>query len=466
MEKQKKNLMKKHVFFWLVLVLIISSCATIKPSTPKVSSDIITALPIAVSNINIPIELDLSPYFNIAEKMAPIQYEGAESPCEGLRYYYQFLRSPFKISGNKDEINLFFEGKYKIKGSYCAQCLKENCLLPSPSFSCGFDESLRRINIGYSSKIKILPNYHLYTSTTLLKAEAIDKCKIGFINYDITDKLIKEVRVQLDLIGKNVDAQIRSYDLKPYVLNIWNKLTEIQKVETYGYLSLNPLSLSVSNINMNGLKMNLILGLSCKPFFSLNQLKSRPIELPSLTNTLPQKGFNVYADLLLNYKDINELLANKLSGKVIEIKRKKIIIKTIHLTGIGNSKILLQLDFSGTKKGVVYLIGTPYLDTIKNTLSIPDLTFELKSKNVLIKTASWLLNERLTEKIKTAAVFDVNTLVTQNKSSIQQQLNRRINENIEMNGMVDRMSLSKIFTSTDALFLRVLFTGEVGLKIK
>ena len=455
--------------FKSIIVLIgtsfLYSCASIKPEAPSVLKDLITPPPSVVSNLNIPVEIDLNPYFLLAEKAVPAQYEGSENPCEGLRYYYQFIRSPFNISGNKDNINLSFEGRYKIKGSYCAKCLKENCLLPSPIFSCGFDEPLRRIEIGYSSKIKLLPNYHLSTTTSLVKADAVDPCKVGFINFDITDKLLKEVKVQLDVLGKNVDSQVQSYNLKPYVTGFWNKLFEVQKVDEYGYLNLNPSAVSVSNINMTGTKLKLSLGLSCRPVFSIGYLPSQPTSLPNLSNNLQPNGFSVYTDLIANYTDLNLLLNKNLSGKEFELKGKKIIINTVEITGIGSSKIAVKLDFKGSKKGVVYLVGTPSFDSVKNTITIPDLTFELKSRNILLKMANWLLNDQLTEKIKSVAVFDMNSILNQTKTSIQAQLNRKLTDNITMYGKVDAMSLKSIMTNSESLFLRVLSSGEIGVKV-
>ena len=457
--------MKFNSLIVLIGLSFLYSCASIKPDAPSVSKDLIAPPPSVVSNLNIPVEVDLNPYFLLAEKAVPAQYEGSENPCEGLRYYYQFIRSPFNISGNKDNINLSFEGKYKIKGSYCAKCLKENCLLPSPIFSCGFDESLRRIEIGYSSKIKLLPNYHLSTITTLVKANPIDPCKVGFINFDITDKLLKEVKVQLDVLGKNVDSQVQAYNLKPYVIGFWNKLFEVQKVDEYGYLNLNPSAVSVSNINMTGSKLKLSLGLTCKPVFSVGYLPPQPTALPDLSYKIQPNGFSVYTDLIANYTDLNLLLNKKLSGKEFDLKGKKIIVNSVEISGIGSSKISIKLDFKGSKKGVVYLVGTPRFDTVKNTIAIPDLSFELKSRNILLKMANWLLNDKLTEKIKSAAVFDMNSIMGQAKTSIQNQLNRKLTDNIQMYGTVDSMSLKNIITNSESLFLRVLSIGEIGVKV-
>ena len=458
--------MKRFLIPLIIIIGFCSSCASIKTAAPSITEETLNPPPAITSNINIPTEIDLAPYFKTAETSTPAQYEGSDNPCEGLRYSYQFLRSPFNIYGNKDVVNVSFDGKYKIKGSFCAKCFSETCLLPTPTFSCGFGEPLRKIEIGYSSKIKLLPNYHLSSLTTLTKANAVDKCKISFANIDITDRLMKEIKSQLEIIGKDIDKEMAAYDLKPYVKDIWNQLFEVQKVEDYGYLNINPTAVSVSNIGMIGSKLNLSIGLSCTPVFSLSYTTSNPTPVPNLSAPIQQDGFKVYTDLILNYKDLTDLINKNIAGKTFKIKNKTVIINKVEINGIGNSKISLRLDFKGSKKGIVYLIGTPVFDPEKNTISMPDMNFDLKSKSVLLKMANWLLNEKITEKIKMASVFEISTLLDEARSGISNQLNRNLTEDVAMKGGVKSIQIQNIFTLKEGLYLRILSTGNISVQVK
>ena len=452
--------------FIIINTSLLVSCKLIKPEAPLAVKEPPHSTTSIVSNINIPIEIDLNPYFKLAEQTVNPLYEGNDNTCEGLRYYYKFIRSPFNISGNNDMINLSFEGKYQIKGNYCAKCFNNRCLVPSPTFSCGFDEPLRRMSIGYTSKLRLLPNYHLQSNTSLTKAEATDKCKISFINIDITEKLMKEVKNQLDILGKNVDEQVRAYDLKPLMKEIWNKLFEVQKVEDLGYLSLNPSSISINDIRLHGSLLNLELGLTCNPMFSVGKMESKPTKLPDLSNNTFQNGFSVYTDIVADYNDLTELLNSKLIGYIFEVNRKKIIITNLKIEGIGNSRISLKVDFNGSKKGTIYFVGTPNFNDLKNTLTIPDLSFELKSKNILMKMASWLLNDKITDKIKSVAIFDLTAMINDAKNNLQNQLNRNLTDNVQMKGLVNNLSLEHISTNSDAMLLRLLSSGELSIQIK
>jgi hypothetical protein len=457
--------MKFRPAFLFHLVLFYS-CAGIRPEAPVPITENIPLPPPVISVVNMPVELDLKPYFILAEKNVPTNYEGSENPCEGIRYAYQFLRGPFRISGLKDNLSFSFEGKYKIKGSYCGKCLNEICLLPTPAFSCGYLEPMRTIDVGYVSKIKLMPDWRLSSQTSLVRLQPRDKCAVSFINIDITGKLMQVMKDELESAGKSVDSQFRAYDLKPYVREVWNKLFEVQPVEKYGYLSVNPVSFSISDLSMSGSKLNMILGLGCKPVFSSAFVQSVPVSLPDLSGPVKQHGFNVDADLLVNYDDLSRILNQQLAGAEWRIKKKKVIVNKIEINGLGRSKISMQLDFGGSKKGIVYLIGTPVFDSVKNTIHIPDLAFELKSRNVLLKTANWLLNDRLTSKIRTAAVFDMSRILQQYKGTINTQLNKQLTAAVRIYGSVDSMKVNALLTSPQSLFLRVHATGQLGIKMK
>ena len=464
-ERTNFNAMK-IISFFIPVVFAFCSCATIRPEPPLADSDKTLPPEPVISWVNMPVEVDLTPYFSMAEKNVATKFEGSENACEGIRYSYQFLRGPFRISGIRDNLNFSFDAKYKIKGSYCGKCLNDICLLPTPTFSCGYAESMRKMEVGYQSRIKLLNDYRLSSQTTLIKSEAIDNCSISFMNIDVTGKLMKVMREELEKAGKTVDSQFRAYELKPYLKEVWNKLSEPQSVEQYGYLQINPQAIAISELSMNGNKLNMKLGLSCRPVFSSSFVSSLVTPLPDLSSPVSQKGFTVHADLFVQYEDLNRLVNEKMAGYEFRIKNKKLIVNNIQISGLGNSKIALKLDFKGYRKGIVYLTGKPEFDAVNNTVTIPDLSFELKSRNILLKSAGWLLNEKITNKIRSVAVFDMNKMLQQYKGNVQQQLNKPLTDMVRMYGSVSTMSVKTLLTSPQSLFLRVYCTGELGVSIK
>ena len=93
------------------------------------------------------------------------------------------------------------------------------------------------------------------------------------------------------------------------------------------------------------------------------------------------------------------------------------------------------------------------------------MAFELKSRNVLLKLANWLLNDKITDKIKAEAIFDLSPILLLAKNNLQTQLNRNLADHIQMTGTVNSLVIQKIYTSIDSLLIRVLSNGEIGVRV-
>src|SRR4051812_7569324 len=101
----KMKLSQKQ-FLVLLLLPFILSCATVKPLAPANTEVDIPKLVQPVSNVEVPVTVDLKNYFVQAENSVPNKYADNQQPCEGLRYAYTFTRTPFTITGANNVVNL------------------------------------------------------------------------------------------------------------------------------------------------------------------------------------------------------------------------------------------------------------------------------------------------------------------------------------------------------------------------
>ena len=121
--------------------------------------------------------------------------------------------------------------------------------------------------------------------------------------------------------------------------------------------------------------------------------------------------------------------------------KEKIKITALKLFPAGE-KLGIEIGFTGTKKGVFYLLGSPHFDNSKNVLALKNVEYDLSTKNVLIKTAKWLLDETIRKKLESQMVFDTTELVTLTKKSINESLNQNMGNGIKTQGKLrlDRKS--------------------------
>ena len=98
-------------------------------------------------------------------------------------------------------------------------------------------------------------------------------------------------------------------------------------------------------------------------------------------------------------------------------------------------------------------------------LSFPDLDFDIKSKNVLLKSAKWLLNKKVKEKIVAAAVFNLNEELDLVKNQINTALNKEYMSKITLSGTIDEINIKQISLMEKSLFIRAVAAGSLKVSL-
>jgi len=454
-----------------LLLLILSSCGTLKPLAPAAADADIPKLVQPISNIEVPVTVDLKNYFTQAENSAPIKYTGKQDVCEGVSYAYTFTRTPFIITGGTNTVNLKFTGSYGITASYCAKCTtllggSGHCLVPTISGQCGVgDEAPRRMEISYKSVISITPDYHLVSKTTLSPApRPIDRCNVLLGNIDVTDKLVQYMTIPLNDLGKQVDAKIAAYDIRTMITQMWNNIASETKVGDVGYVSANPQSVRLSGFNLNGSVLSFSVGLSARPVVTTVSAPPALTPLPNLTAYKPATGFNVYLDLLENYDHLTNMVNQQVAGQVTNVAGNEFIVEKARVYGIGK-QVVMQLDFKGTNTGTIYLVGTPTYDPATHILTFPDLSFDLQTKAWMLKVAKWMFNGKITDKIRQKASYNFTQFIADSKIRLQKELSRDMANNTRSEVSIKDLDIMAIYPTKDKLIIRTLSDGDVKVKV-
>src|SRR6476660_8876011 len=112
--------------FWLVFIcpIVFISCSKkIIPDKPSFGKTDFKMDSLPESEINIPIQVNLKPIYNMAEKTVDTVFTSPNWPdgwvqdaCD-TRYKYTFRRSLLQMRGSGSYLTLGFTGYYKIIGS-------------------------------------------------------------------------------------------------------------------------------------------------------------------------------------------------------------------------------------------------------------------------------------------------------------------------------------------------------------
>jgi hypothetical protein len=458
--------MKKYLLTAATFVFLLCSCRVIKPDSPT-TTPIPDTPPVELkqSFATIPLELNLTNLFNEANSSLDRTFSRSDNPCEGVRYNVNSRRDDLLFGLTGTNLGVKTKLFYGARAEYCAKCAFKRCIVPKVSASCGVDgEGERIIRIGINSNIKLLPTYKLNTVTTLTEFEPENRCKVFIINFDITDRIIEKAKPKfVELLGK-LDSKIGELTFRDKVENIWNKIQNPFAINEIGFLKINPQMLGLSEFRGENNKLFTKIELKAFPSISSDATPSMN-PLPDLSIPQTQDAFDIQFDLSMNIDSLSKILTNRLLNNPIKIGKKIFIITNCRINSIGNNKISTKIDFEGSRKGYIYLVGTPTIDSLTQVFSFPDLNFDAKTNSLLLNIAKWILNNKITQVLREKSRFNLTERLLKVQNDITVKLNEPLGDNVVPRGELTELKVNSLFPLKDKILLRTDLKGKLSLTI-
>lgn len=459
--------------FTIIFVLLLTHCFLFSSAqpTPLVITPLTNLPPLQESVINIPVKLSIKPYLVQAEAMTPVEFlsEGwpgyIQSSCE-FRYKYRFLRSGLNFSCVSNKFTVTFSGTYQIAGSKTL-CTVGKQITPWVNGSCGFgDEPMRRVQISISSLLEFQPNYTLKTTTLPEKITPVDKCTVTIFNSDVTKEVIDSIGASVAAFGSSIDQKVAGLNFSATLQTLADRIGRKIVLQDIGYLKLNPSSVKAGRVNLVKDTMYFTLGFSCYPEISSDSTNN------SFTNFLPPlgsanltPGFTINTNAVYDYTALDTLLTHFFQNKVFQAEGMNIILRNIEVRGLDNNQVELRIDFDGSKRGTLYLTGTPLLDIEKQMITIPDLDFSLHTNDLLLTLGKTFFSKRILSALRQKGVLSINDLYRQNKLHIDTMMNRVVTSGITTAGQTTGFKVTGLVIRKDNLLLQTSISGDVAVLV-
>ncbi|MHA4845298.1 DUF4403 family protein [Flavitalea antarctica] len=456
------------IFSMLMLALV--SCSTQKTTTTTISRTEKRSLPsLPVSQINIPVKLNMKVLIRQMDSLMAKEFTSEKWPdylqtsCE-FRYKYRFIRSPVSFTCINNRVSIGFTGNYQIAGSKAA-CAFGKQVSPWISGSCGFgSEPLRKVDVNISSQLFILPKYEVSTKTTLDKLVPRDKCTVSLLQTDMTAEIMDSIRASVEAYTGNFDQFVSTLNNNSLLTDWRAKGNRVVPVSKYGYLNLNPTMLRLGKFNYTRDSLMFSVGFNGNPEFSSDSvsISNRPY-LPPFSNTESQPGISAYLNTVYNYSALTSLLNDSLKNKPFEVEGHTFVIRDIALGGTDEGKVTVDLRFDGYKKGTLHLTGTPVLDSARQVLSMPDISFSVDSKDMLVNMAKGLFRKRILKQLKDQSVLDLAALIQKNKTEIEKRMNQPLNEWLSTVGKFNEFRIVGLLSKKETIQIQVFVKGELSV---
>lgn len=448
----------------------------INPANPDLSPGNFRLDSLPNSEINIPIQVNLKPMFAMAEKSVDTVFTSPGYPDSWMqegcdtRFKYVFRRSPLLMKGAGSSLHIGFTGYYKIIGS-TRLCVNGTVVSPwTPPCKCGFTEPERRVNVSFSSSVTVQPDFKINLAVKRNEPQPLDKCEVCFWGQDITKQVMKGLTAELDISKKDMEKTYGSVNLKPRFQQIWDQMNKIYNLYGLGWLQINPQKIRINNLFINKDSLNIYLGLSAKPVISFEKPVVKNVPIPNLGSFSRQRGFSIFLDAVLSYDSLGWIINQQLAGKEFNFKKgfikKKFIIDSCKIYGGGFEKLIIKINFSGTNTGVVYLVGKPVYKNDSRTIEVENVDFDIKSKNVLLGSADWLFDKKITKEISKNARFELGAYIDTATININKQLNQEWIKGIRSYGDIKDIKLIGIYPMQQHLVIRSNCSGDLSVKVE
>ena len=459
--------MKRNRWILLIVAIIfICSCgSTKKTSSPNATVRTLPLLP--PSRITIPVKVYVKPLLAKMDSLTAKEFTSGNWPnyyqpsCD-FRYKYRFVRSPFVFTCLNNKVNIAFKGSYQIAGSKTV-CAFDRQVSPWVSGSCGFgNEPMRKVDINISSFLELLPQYQVRTTTRVDNIIAHDKCVVSLLQTDMTKEVMDSIRTSIESYTKSFDQFVYAINNNTLLLDWRMNGNRVFPVSKYGYLNLNPSLLSVGTFNVNKDTLMFSVGFNGIPQFSSDSLSIVTQKyLPSFNNTETSPGISTYLNAVYDYQFLSRLLNDSLRNKPFEADGRTFIIKNINLAGTEDNKLLIDVSFDGYRKGTLHLSGTPLLDTAKQVLTMPDISFSVASRDMLINIAKGLFRKKIMKNLKDQSVFDIAALIKNNKAVIEARLNQQLTDWLSTRGNFEELKLIGLLPGKNTVHVQIFIKGNI-----
>ena len=94
-------------------------------------------------------------------------------------------------------------------------------------------------------------------------------------------------------------------------------------------------------------------------------------------------------------------------------------------------------------------------------IRVDDLQFDLKTKNILLKSAKWLLSDKICKEMQKAMNMDMKPQILEAKKMMNDALNTRYEQGVTLKGKVKDLNITDYQMRAEELWVRAFVSGTL-----
>jgi len=336
---------------------------------------------------------------------------------------------------------------------------------------CTFEMEIR-----FKTSFNIAPDWSVKTVTTPAGYKWITRPVLDFagVKIPITPIVEKILDQNYAEFSRTIDDQIKqNLNFNTYALQAWNLVQQPYLVseEYKSWMLITPIGVRMTPIRIRNSAFVSTLG-----FDIISQTVTGCVPVaPSSVRSLPKlqivpqidPKFEVNTAALIDYGYATNLAGQYFENYKMEFLNGKYTLYLYDISvGEEDGKLLINSKVRGDTKGDIILKGTPYYDIEKNEIGIMDTKFDLKTKNLFQRSASWLFNGLIEKNIEKAFKIPVGPIIDATKAGLISALNTEYYKGVKVKGGITELKPTAIKPVVDGIQVIIYTKGEINLDVK
>ena len=384
---------------------------------------------------------------------------------DDVRFLYRVVRGSFRYRMEQDQFQVWFD---QVRYRIWARRNEGDGFVEG---RCGHgDDPPKRLNLAARSALSWSDRWRLRTRTTFEEPVFVEPCLLTGLGFDATPVLKAVLQPRLAALGQSIDRIVRERtEAKQRAEMVWQKLQEPIEFGPNYWLEFHPRDARVSPITSNGTLVLLTsVNLVAEP-----RVVSGPkpdhvaIPLPALQLApLPQEGFHLALPIVVDYRRINQRLAQEMVGQQFQTPLGDTArVEGAQLYGSGD-KLILALQMSGAVNGILYATGTPVFEEGLGRLKFVDLDFTVETRNVLMRSADWMFHQNILSTLQSEAFIDLSSYLQTLRLRLETALTRDLAPNARLEGEVTTLRPRGVYPTAEGVEVHLVADGSLWVELR
>ena len=438
----------------------------VAPPVPRVTATWADTLPpVPTSYLDVPVRYDLGPAMSWLEGEVPVSFGSLEERHEvpnrkRVHYAYAASRSRFHIAVSGRTATLQADVRYRVRAWY------KPPILPQLSGACDDDDAPPRARLTIETTVQLTSGWTLRPRTravvTPLSDLRRDHCKVTFLSIDVTDKVMAAAQSALQDKLQAFDAKVAGFDLPQESRRLWNTIGSPLRLTDSLWMVINPTTVRIGLLKMHGDTLVTTVGLSANPRViggPRPDVAVPPMPPPQDSTSRPPV-LHLLTEGRLPYDVGSSILTKELRGTIIRVARQRLVLDSLRLIGIGDGRVAVGLLVHGSVRGMLWAVGRPAYDTLRAQLYMPDLVYDVGTRDLLTGTLAWLAQGQIEDFLRNRVRINLASVVADGRNLLEDKLNRDLADGVHLKMDVKAGRVLSVRASPTALLVRAVASGQ------